>query len=404
LDSLFAKNQVHREQISSIPNAIQGRTSIEVDIYGMEGIPHADMQAHQLKLANKEGPKNKKRKQDDSDSDEVEELSIPNFMAGQLMPGMMPGFNPMMGGQNMVRGPNPNMQWPGMMNNGGFRGPMPGPMGMGGPMMRPQGGPPMAMVQNPMGMHPRPRGFMPPQERPMVMPQRPSNPTTDPTVLHGNNEVKLEPKPLFPAASNIQVKEEKTEENTKTFTTGPKMLSATSELMHPGDEHLSLEEIRMSSKKYKTSIKKFQNIEKPPSPMRPSSNQFEDQLQPPPFFEESERKVGSHPDQNQPLPPPNFMPRTPPYQPRQDEPFRPNSGQPRSPQYKQSHFGNFGDRERGMMQAPVRGQSGPRPMGNMHRPQHNFAGHNSRPPQWDPRQRGPPAGMNQGYRPRPPMY
>lgn len=385
----------------------------------MEGIPPADMQAHQLKLANRSGPKNKKRKQEESDSDE-EELSIPNFMTGQLMSSMMPGFGPMMGGSNMLRGPNSNMQWPGMMNNNGFRGPMPGPMGMGGPMMRPPGPPHMAMIQGPMGMPPRPRGFMPPNKRPMGIPQHHGNPIPDATVIHGNNEeVKLEPKPLFPAASNIQVKEEvkQVEEKTKMFAAGPKMLSATTELMHPGDEHLSLEEIRMNSEKYKQSVQKIQKIEKPPSPMRPSSNQFEDQLQPPPFFEESEEtvikaadihKLGSHLDQNQPLSPPNFMPHTPTYQsqPRVDEPFRPNSNHPRSPQieYTQGRFGNLMDRERGMMRTPIRGQPGPRPMGNMRQPQHNFVGQNPRPPQWDSRQRGPPVGMNQGYRPRPPMY
>lgn len=31
--------QVHKETIDAVPNAIPGRTDIELEIYGMEGIP-----------------------------------------------------------------------------------------------------------------------------------------------------------------------------------------------------------------------------------------------------------------------------------------------------------------------------------------------------------------------------
>lgn len=35
--------QVHKETIDGIPNAIPGRTDIELEIYGMEGIPEKDI-------------------------------------------------------------------------------------------------------------------------------------------------------------------------------------------------------------------------------------------------------------------------------------------------------------------------------------------------------------------------
>lgn len=35
--------KVHKETIDGVPNAIPGRTDIELEIYGMEGIPEKDM-------------------------------------------------------------------------------------------------------------------------------------------------------------------------------------------------------------------------------------------------------------------------------------------------------------------------------------------------------------------------
>ena len=39
--------QVHKETVSTVPNAIPGRDSIEVEIFGMEGIPEEDRLAHE---------------------------------------------------------------------------------------------------------------------------------------------------------------------------------------------------------------------------------------------------------------------------------------------------------------------------------------------------------------------
>jgi len=42
--------QVHKETIDKVPNAVPGRTSIELEIYGMEGIPEADAKEHERQL------------------------------------------------------------------------------------------------------------------------------------------------------------------------------------------------------------------------------------------------------------------------------------------------------------------------------------------------------------------
>ena len=40
-------SQVHKEIINSVPNALPSRDNIEIEIYGMEGIPEEDKRAHE---------------------------------------------------------------------------------------------------------------------------------------------------------------------------------------------------------------------------------------------------------------------------------------------------------------------------------------------------------------------
>lgn len=48
-------SQVHKEIINSVPNALPSRDNIEIEIYGMEGIPEEDKRAHErLKSGGKE--------------------------------------------------------------------------------------------------------------------------------------------------------------------------------------------------------------------------------------------------------------------------------------------------------------------------------------------------------------
>lgn len=46
-------HQVHKETIDGVPNAIPGRIDIELEIYGMEGIPEKDMQERRRTLEQK---------------------------------------------------------------------------------------------------------------------------------------------------------------------------------------------------------------------------------------------------------------------------------------------------------------------------------------------------------------
>lgn len=49
LNSMFLFWQVHKENIDKVPNALPGRHDIEIEIYGMEGIPDKDLQEHAAK-------------------------------------------------------------------------------------------------------------------------------------------------------------------------------------------------------------------------------------------------------------------------------------------------------------------------------------------------------------------
>ncbi|XP_076838648.1 BUB3-interacting and GLEBS motif-containing protein ZNF207a isoform X2 [Brachyhypopomus gauderio] len=128
--------QVHKETIDGVPNAIPGRTDIELEIYGMEGIPEKDMEERRRVLEQKtQENQKKKQNQDDSDEDDDDEEAGPSFqqpaaqpqaayapMTQPGMPPMMPGVPPMMPGMPPVM---PGMP-PGMMAMGGMMPPGPG--------------------------------------------------------------------------------------------------------------------------------------------------------------------------------------------------------------------------------------------------------------------------------------
>lgn len=39
--------QVHKQTIDKVPNALPNRSNIEIEIYGMEGIPEQDLKEHE---------------------------------------------------------------------------------------------------------------------------------------------------------------------------------------------------------------------------------------------------------------------------------------------------------------------------------------------------------------------
>ena len=54
MNGLFCNLKVHKEKVDKVPNAVSGRQNIEIEIYGMEGIPEEDVKAHE-RNKNKKG-------------------------------------------------------------------------------------------------------------------------------------------------------------------------------------------------------------------------------------------------------------------------------------------------------------------------------------------------------------
>lgn len=44
---IITHRQVHKEPIDKVPNALSNRSNIEIEIYGMEGIPEEDLKEHE---------------------------------------------------------------------------------------------------------------------------------------------------------------------------------------------------------------------------------------------------------------------------------------------------------------------------------------------------------------------
>lgn len=56
--------QVHKETIDKVPNSLPHRGNIEIEIYGMEGIPDADLKAHESGRDDDDEPGAKRAKSD----------------------------------------------------------------------------------------------------------------------------------------------------------------------------------------------------------------------------------------------------------------------------------------------------------------------------------------------------
>ncbi|XP_055643852.1 BUB3-interacting and GLEBS motif-containing protein ZNF207 isoform X2 [Toxorhynchites rutilus septentrionalis] len=117
--------QVHKESIDKVPNSLPNRSNIEIEIYGMEGIPPEDIREHEKQKnggtrsdSDDDEPAGKKVKQEATTAQSV---VMPSMMPPHLQPY---GMNPMMA----TMGHMPYMVPPGM--------PMMPPM-MGGPHTRP---------------------------------------------------------------------------------------------------------------------------------------------------------------------------------------------------------------------------------------------------------------------------
>lgn len=52
---MFDFFQVHKEKVDKVPNALPGRNNVEIEIYGMEGIPEEDQKEHERQKIGKGG-------------------------------------------------------------------------------------------------------------------------------------------------------------------------------------------------------------------------------------------------------------------------------------------------------------------------------------------------------------
>ncbi|XP_061882925.1 BUB3-interacting and GLEBS motif-containing protein ZNF207-like isoform X4 [Entelurus aequoreus] len=200
--------QVHKETIDSVPNAIPGRIDIELEIYGMEGIPEKDMQERRRTLEQKSQDGGKKRNPDDSDEDDDDDEAGPSVQqvtgvppqVGYAAPMAQPGIPPVAGAPGMPPGGYQGMppMMPGVppMMHGmhhGIHGMPPGMMPMGGmmpPMMPGLPGMPPGM---PPHMAPRPG-------MPLMAPVPTAGAIQRPTVTVAQPAVT---KPLFPSAAQM---------------------------------------------------------------------------------------------------------------------------------------------------------------------------------------------------------
>ncbi|XP_020335414.1 BUB3-interacting and GLEBS motif-containing protein ZNF207-like isoform X2 [Oncorhynchus kisutch] len=295
--------QVHKETIDGVPNAIPGRVDIELEIYGMEGIPEKDMQERRRTLEQKQESQKKKQNQDDSDEDDddddapgpsfvqqqmpvaqpqasfVPPMAQPGIPPGARAPGMPPGaysgMPPMMPGHGvppMMHGMPPGMHGmpPGMMHGmGGMMPPMmqgmPGmPPGMPPHMGHRPGMPHMAQVPTPAGM-PRPSAAAPAAvSKPLFPSAVQAQQSASGAVPHSAPSTSSDPpKATFPAytQSSASSSSSNPPSNTvakppATVTSKPATLttmSATSKLIHP-DEDISLEERRAQLPRYQRNV------------------------------------------------------------------------------------------------------------------------------------------------------
>ncbi|RCH77485.1 hypothetical protein CU098_002610, partial [Rhizopus stolonifer] len=65
--------QVHKITIFKVPNALPGRDKLDIEIFGMEGIPEEDMIAHEMKIS---GANNSNKKSKSSGSGHYGELTL----------------------------------------------------------------------------------------------------------------------------------------------------------------------------------------------------------------------------------------------------------------------------------------------------------------------------------------
>lgn len=208
--------QVHKESIDKVPNALPNRGNIDIEIYGMEGIPPEDIKEH-------ERQKSGGSKSDSDDDDQAVKKHRSDASTSAI---------------------NNNVSMP--------------------PSIAPMGYP---MMMSPYGMHPGPPGM------PMLTPMM--RPPLFPSAISSTNSGTL--KPTFPAYSSATISAPPTTNTTSSGQsntnnnndnveqTSNKLPISTSsssiKIIHPSED-ASLEEIKARQSQYQI---KFQRSQSPAS-------------------------------------------------------------------------------------------------------------------------------------------
>lgn len=106
--------QVHKETIDKVPNSLPTRTNIEIEIYGMEGIPAADLREHERQRF---GTVTGNYSGSDDDDEPASKRTKPEGLLGNA-PGVMPGMQGMLQGMMPPPGLPPGIPMGHMMSMG----------------------------------------------------------------------------------------------------------------------------------------------------------------------------------------------------------------------------------------------------------------------------------------------
>lgn len=277
--------QVHKETIDKVPNSQPNRGNIEIEIYGMEGIPEADLKAHENARAQEDDDEpGAKRAKSDSPAVGTPPLTGPQLPSQHQLAGL-PGASgvqhQLLGGvgghpgggtlQHVMTAAGPMLQMVHHATPQGLQG-VPGLQGMQGLQGMPGLPPGLAMVQQ---HQLRPQfvqhpglpggwGMLPAHSVAQAQQQAPVQYTGQPTGPGGQQQ----PRMLFPsaeaAAGPSRPEDQQTSQTDKpTFPAyggeeeegekkKPALIATTgssSKIMHP-PEDISLEERRAEMAKY----------------------------------------------------------------------------------------------------------------------------------------------------------
>ncbi|XP_073982818.1 uncharacterized protein isoform X2 [Rhodnius prolixus] len=253
--------QVHKEAIDKVPNSMSTRSNIEIEIYGMEGIPPEDLREHEKQRQGKQGRAASPSSGEDEPAPKKKAEGIGAGTAGisgqsagmppSMVPPSLPGFPPM-GPMMGHMGPVPAFMPPGM-------GMMPGNMPGGGPSNIPA-----PHLQN------KP---LFPSAAAIASTANQSN-TTDSKTTTASSIGPI--KPTFPAYSSSST----AGGSSNTTNSEPQKISlinsvgGSSKIIHP-PEDISLEEYRAKLPKYQTRSPSVVTAEETPtsSPSHASSSQ-----------------------------------------------------------------------------------------------------------------------------------